>query len=689
MLNFKCSEVIKTTKNHLKKLDKLSVFSVQDLLEFFPRALESTEINAGMHEIVLDQKNTLGGVLLNFTAQKTRHGKKLGKGSFELADGTVLDVIWFQMPYALKNISLPRDLFLVGKVERKYGKLQIINPEIHKEAGIHVGGIRPIYPESPPITSKWLREKVHPLLRFTSEFKEVLPEKVVLAEGLMSKSAAIKKIHFPDSPEEWKEARRRLGFEEIFLIQSRVIQAKLEREKQHENPYPISFSPEAVKEDLKKLPFELTTHQKKSLLDVLEDCGKDRPMHRLLQGDVGSGKTIVGLLGVLQAMRQGYQGALLAPTEILAAQHYESAMKFLGLFDDWQSEGTADLFGEKSSSDIALLTGSMTEKQKKETREKLRTGAIKFIIGTHAILTETTVFKNLGFAIIDEQHRFGVKQRAFLSEAQSHTLSMTATPIPRSLALTIYGDQDLSIIREKPAGRKDIITRVIADPKTETLCYRFIEDQIKKGRQVFWVCPLVDESDKIEAKNVKDTFEHVKLDLFPNHRVDFLHGKMRPKEKEEVMNRFKNHEFDVLVSTSVIEVGVDIPNSTVMVIENSERFGLAQLHQFRGRIGRNDMQSYCFLKVGKPDDKNKARLSAMVESNDGFYLSEVDLKLRGAGEVYGLRQSGLPDLKCADLGDVELMQTARDWAQKILSEDLELTNYPNLKTAMSRGEVWF
>ena len=310
-------------------------------------------------------------------------------------------------------------------------------------------------------------------------------------------------------------------------------------------------------------------------------------------------------------------------------------------------------------------------------------------MGTHAILTEDTVFNSLGLAVIDEQHRFGVEQRALLAENQAHVLAMTATPIPRSLALTIYGDQDLSIIKEKPAGRKEIITRIVADSKTEVLCYRFIDDQIVKGRQIFWVCPLVDESDKIEAKNVHDEYVRINEQLFPQHKVEYLHGKMKPKEKEAIMARFKAGEFDILVSTSVIEVGVDIPNSTVMVIENSERFGLAQLHQFRGRIGQNDYQSYCFLMVGDKKDKSKARLQAMERSNDGFYLSEIDLKLRGSGEVYGLRQSGLPDLKCADFNDIDTMQSAREWATKILEEDLDLNTYPRLKTRIESETVYF
>ena len=394
-------------------------------------------------------------------------------------------------------------------------------------------------------------------------------------------------------------------------------------------------------------------------------------MYQLLQGDVGSGKTIVSFLAALQALRQGFQTAILAPTEILAKQHFAGALKFF-----------------PHEMGIELLTGSVTAKKKEQVKSSLRTGNIKVLIGTHAILTEDTAFNNLGLAVIDEQHRFGVAQRAILAENNAHVLAMTATPIPRTLALTVYGDQDLSVINELPPGRKPIITRVISDEKTRTLCNRFIEDQIEKGRQIFWICPLIDESDKIEAKNVIEEFDRIANDIFPTRRVQFLHGKLRSAEKSATMESFRAHEFDILVSTSVIEVGVDIPNATAMVIENAERFGLAQLHQFRGRIGRNDLQSYCFLMAGKAEDAHASRLRAMEKSNDGMYLAEIDMKLRGTGEIYGTRQSGFPDLKCADLTDVEMISSARDWAVRILEEDMELGQYPELKKQVKEGKVY-
>lgn len=703
MLTSPLKNVLRTTKSHLLRLEKMGLITVQDLLNFFPRALESADTTNRGEGIKLGEKNTLEGTLQSFSKERTRNGKTLGKGVMVLDDGATLEVVWFQIPYQLRNLSFPRRLFLLGKVERSYGKLKILNPEIHLEANVHVGGIRPVYPESPPITSKWLREKIHGLLTLTKEFKDPLPSSILASEKLMDLPTAIKKIHFPESSDEWFEAKRRLGFQEIFEIQLRVMRAKFYREQLHKNPYQNTFDPQQIKADLAQLPFELTTDQKKALLEVLEDFKQDRPMHRLLQGDVGSGKTIVCFLAALQMVRAGHQVAILAPTEILATQHFKSLVDVLNRTATPSPPGPekppssslplggteGGLFGVEPRMIAELLTGSKTAKQKKDIKERLRLGHIKFLVGTHAILTEDTVFNSLGLAVIDEQHRFGVEQRALLAENQAHVLAMTATPIPRSLALTIYGDQDLSIIRQKPAGRKEIITRIIADSKTEILCYRFISDQITKGRQAFWVCPLVDESDKIEAKNVHDEYVRINEQLFPDLRVEYLHGKMKPKDKEAVMERFKNHEFDILVSTSVIEVGVDIPNSTVMVIENSERFGLAQLHQFRGRIGRNEYQSYCFLMVGDKDDKQKARLQAMERSNDGFYLSEIDLKLRGSGEVYGLKQSGLPDLKCADFSDVDTMQKARDWATKILEEDLELEKYPRLKKRIESETVYF
>jgi len=697
-LDIPLKNFLRTTSAHLKKLEKLGIFTVRDLLEFYPRTIESSEVASNFNSIRLGEKNTISGTLHEIRTEKSpRKNRRLGRATLKLDDDATIEVIWFQIPYLLRNLRENTRVFLVGKIARSFGKIQISNPEIHLDRNVHVGKIRAIYPESPPITSKWLREKIADCLALAPEFPEILPPEILKSENFPSKTEAVRAMHAPDSLDDWKNAKRRLAFEEIFTIQTRVILAKIQREKSAKNSFHAKFDPESVKSDLKKLPFELTLAQKKVLLQILKDFEKPRPAHRLVQGDVGSGKTIVAFLAANAIARAGFQTAILAPTEVLAKQHFTGATKFWGAGNNKNlpTSPISDLgkFDADAKSSplpkIALLTGSTPAREKTRIKNDLRTGKIQILIGTHAILTEDTVFRNLGLAVIDEQHRFGVEQRAILAKNNCHQIAMTATPIPRTLALTIYGDQDISIIDEMPAGRKKIITRVVADEKTRILAERFIDDQIEKGRQIFWICPLIDESDKIEAKNVRHEYDRIANIVFPTRRVQFLHGKMKPREKDEIMTQFKNREFDILVSTSVIEVGVDIQNATVMIIENSERFGLAQLHQFRGRIGRNSMQSYCFLMTGKKDDANRERLRAMERSNSGFDLAEIDLKLRGAGEVYGKKQSGLPDLKCADLADVATLEKARNWATKIAETDPTLQKHEKLKKAVEKEVVFF
>lgn len=670
-LNLPLKKVIRSTAAHFKKLDLIDVQTVCDMLEYFPRALESTSEKTNFSDIQLGEKNTLRGRLMDFRVEKTPRGKKLGRAALVLDDEATIEVIWFRVPYQMKNFRDGDVAWLIGKVDRNYGKIQISNPEVHLSKDMHVGGLRAVYPESPPITSKWLREKIAGCLTFVGEFREFLPDEILKSRDLPSRSAAIRAMHTPDSEEQWTAARRRLAFEEVFEIQTRFLRAKLLRDATARNRFQVALDSEAVKSDLEKLPFELTTAQKKVLHAILKDFEGDRPAHRLVQGDVGSGKTIVAFLAAAPIVRAGHQAAILAPTAILAQQHFANALKFF-----------------PPEVRVELLIGATTASKKEKIKRDLASGQIDVLIGTHAILTEDTVFKNLGLAVIDEQHRFGVRQRALLQESGCHTVAMTATPIPRTLALTVYGDQDLSVIDELPPGRKEILTRVVPDDAIRRKMELFADDQIEKGRQVFWVCPLVDESDKIEAKNVHDEYERISAQ-FKSRRVEFLHGRMKQKEKDSIMARFKNKEFDILVSTSVIEVGVDIPNATVMMIENSERFGLAQLHQFRGRIGRNDMQSYCFLMVGKKDDAQKTRLKSMEQHASGQQLAEIDLKLRGMGELYGTRQAGVPDFKCADLSDLEMLQDARDWALNILEQGLDLEKYPALRDRIERGDVFF
>ncbi len=669
-LSFPLENILKTTTAHIKKLKKIGIHTLGDLLQYMPRTIESTELITDFNDIQFGVKNSLSGTLCDIRKERTPRGKTLTKAAFVLPNGATLDVIWFQTPYILRTIQDETHVFLVGKVNRQYGKIQIQNPEVHIKDTIHVGKLRAVYPESPPLTSKWFREKIAGVLLYTKKFPDIIPSHIRESENLLSKPEALTCIHNPDSTEQWNLARRTLAFEELLILQSRVLQRKKQYQNDQKSKYRIPFNPEEIKKDFQIIPFELTNGQKKCLLDILKDFERSQRAHRLLQGDVGSGKTIIAFLAMLQIIKQGGQAALVAPTEILAKQHFKNALQFFPT--QYRTE---------------LLTGSVTEKEKSRIKTQLRTGQIQVLIGTHALFTPDTEFKDLGIAVIDEQHRFGVKQRAVLGQTNAHVLSMTATPIPRTLALTIYGDQDISQITELPPGRKPVITRIVSDQKTQTLCYRFIEDQMVKEKQIFWVCPLIDESDAIEAKNVKAQYEHIAKDLYPARRVELLHGKMKPKEKDAIMTRFKNKEFDILVSTSVIEVGVDIPNATIMVIENSERFGLSQLHQFRGRIGRNDRQCYCFLMVGKQEDKHKERLRALEKTTDGLKLAEIDLKLRGMGEIYGTRQSGLPQFKCADISDVALLQLTRDYALSLIEDDSSLQSHPYLKKAVEEESI--
>ena len=818
MLENPIKNFLSTTPAHLKKLEKMGIFSVRDFLEFFPRAIESAEICEKFSGIILNQKNTIFGKLQNLRFEKTRFRKKIARAEIFFDDGRI-GAIWFRVPYLLKNLRENSAAFFRGKIVRNYGKIEILNPEIFLHRGVHIGRIRAIYPESPPISSKWLREKMAPILNLSENFPEILPPEILAAKNFLKKSDAIREIHAPENSENWQRARDRLGFEEIFILQIAVLREKMRREKNSENKFFLNFESQIseIRDDIKNLPFELTAAQKKVLFAIFADFKKNRPAHRLIQGDVGCGKTIVAFLAAAAIARKNWQTAILAPTEILARQHFLAAKKFFGdenlaeknlnftkkirenlilkknfdekkwreilenekideknlkkilkiakknwekFFEICEKNNFAEKIGadflqknfeiekkiaekiwekifeneknlaeknfenknltEKNSGEnlslfahlenaekflpakkiknpleifdskigkIAFLAGATTAKNKKILKEKLAAGEISVLIGTHAILTPDTIFANLALAVIDEQHRFGVEQRAVLEKNFCHTIAMTATPIPRSLALTIYGEQDISIIDEIPAGRQKIVTRVISDEKILQKMHIFIDDQILKKRQIFWVCPLIEESEKIAAKNVAEIFKNLQK-IFPNRKINFLHGKMKTDEKKEIMKNFREKKFDILVATSVIEVGVDIPAATVMVIENSERFGLSQLHQFRGRIGRNNFQSYCFLKIGKKEDAQKIRLRAMEKFHDGFKLSEIDLKLRGAGEIYGKKQSGLPDLKIADLTDAKLIESARNAAENFLAKN-SLENFSALKKATENLQIFF
>lgn len=670
--NTPISKAIFTTKNHLKRLETLGIKTVKDFLLYFPRIHTDQSNLIKIIDIKTDEVNSYKGMLSQLIHLKSKFGKIMTKAKFSDDSGSI-EVIWFNQPYLQRILKNGQQIILSGKATFKLGKISLQNPEFEEvsDEQLHVGRIVPIYHETLGISSKWIRNKLHPLLKYTQAlFPEYLPEHIIKEYNFISYAKAITEIHFPTNSETFQKAKERLSFDELFLLQLKALQKKwqwqkiAEHEKKALKPY---LNLEIF---IQGLPFELTFAQKKSLQEILKDLNQEFPMSRLLQGDVGSGKTIVAGLAILSAVKNNFQVALMAPTEILAEQHYQTLLK---------------LFIEEGIN-LKFIAGSTKKSEKTEIALQLKAGLIDVIIGTHAIIQENIGFKNLGLAIIDEQHRFGVKQRDILkSQGSPHLLSLSATPIPRTLAMTIYGDQDLSIIDEMPKGRQTIITRIVPENKRID-AYRWIEDRVKTGRQAFVICPLIDESDVLEVKSATQEYEYLKNEIFPDLTVGLLHGKMKAKDKEEIMQKFKKNEINILVSTSVIEVGIDIPNATIMMIEGAERFGLSQLHQFRGRVGRGEYQSYCFLFMQNYSENAKKRLNAMVTHSSGFKLSEIDLELRGPGHIYGVKQSGIPDLKMASLTDSIGISKARKVAQELINLDPELKNYPKLQEKLQELE---
>lgn len=667
MLNKNLSKVLRTTKKHLTLLETLGVKNVKDLLLYFPRNYNDASEFTFISDIRTDQVNVIKGKLTNLFNISTRYGKKITRGLFTDGTGSI-GVIWFNQPHLVRMLPRNKEIILSGKVKLAMGKISLQNPayEIIREyeEQIHSGRIVPVYHETEGINSKWLREKLKPLVdEWIDFFEEYLPAEILKEHNLIDYKTAVKNVHFPENEETLKQAKKRLAFDELFLLQLKVLQKKWHWQQiSSKDVKKIETKTEILKDCINSLPFELTNAQKKVSKEILEDLGKPFPMSRLIQGDVGSGKTIVAALAALNTIKNGYQVTLMAPTEILAKQHYQTFIKLL----------------TKYGINIQFIAGSTSKTQKEEVLRQMKTGTVDIVIGTHALIQEGIGFKNLGLAIIDEQHRFGVKQREILkSYGSPHLLNMTATPIPRTLAITIYGDQDLSIIDEMPKGRQEILTRVVPESK-RIEAYRWIEDQVKKGRQAFVICPLIDESDLLQVKSVMTEYAFLSEHIFKNLKLGLLHGKLKQEEKDGIMAKFKENKINVLVSTSVIEVGIDIPNATIMLIEGSERFGLAQLHQFRGRVGRGEHKSYCFLFTGPLSEEGTTRMKAMESHSSGFKLAEIDLKLRGPGEIYGLRQSGIPDLKMASLTDSITIEKARTSAQKIIQKDPLLKTFPKL-----------
>lgn len=665
-LNSKIDELYRVGASVTKTLGRLEIKSAQDLLFYFPFRYDDFTKSQSIADLEINTNaNIIGTVELIQNKRSARRRMYLTEALISDETDTI-KIIWFNQPFLTRTLKVGDRVSLAGRVSESHGQITLVSPQYEKIISadlIHTKGLIPNYHLTSDLSQKQIRALVKQVVPLADKVPDWLPVEIKQRMELLDLDEAIKKIHFPKNLDDVYLAQKRLAFTELFL---RQLKAQLIKKQIKSRRAPlIKFQEKATQEFVNSLPFKLTDAQKKAAWEILQDLEKTAPMSRLLEGDVGSGKTLVAIMAILNVVLNKKQAALMVPTEILAEQHFNSLSKIL----------------QNYNFKIELLTHSHKSKTAAEA---------DIIIGTQALIQDTVKFDNLALVIVDEQHRFGVKQRQRLLEANEtpHFLSMTATPIPRSLALAIYGDLDLSIISQMPANRKKIITRLITEDK-RAASYQFIREQIKQGHQAFVVCPLIDESDKLGVKSVKQ--EHEKLDkkIFPDLKVGLLHGKLKAKKKEAIMADFLANKIQILVSTSVIEVGVDVPNATLMIIEGAERFGLATLHQFRGRVGRSDFQSYCFLFPSNEEltnPKTIERLEAMTKFSDGFSLAKIDLKLRGAGELYGLGQSGFPELQIASLFDYENIKKAQAEASALAIKDPELKKYPLLKTKLGEWE---
>jgi ATP-dependent DNA helicase RecG len=665
---------------HANTLGKLGLHTLGDMLYYFPRRYEDYSQLKLIKELFYGQQVTVIGRVESVHTRPIRGGKQQLVEAI-LSDGTgALRLSWFNQPWMANRLRQGVSISVSGKIEQYLGHLVMNNPDWEpiEIENLHTNRIVPIYSLTEKITQKWLRKLMNQVVtHWAPRVTDYLPESVRKDAKLPELSDALLQVHFPDSQDRLKSARKRLAFDEIFFLQMGVLRQK--REWQSVTARIFDVPDEWMEARVKALPFKLTSAQQRAVDDILVDLGSGRPMNRLFQGDVGSGKTVVAALAAGIVANAGAQTAVMAPTSILAEQHFRSFSTLL-----------AGENGVVSQDAIRLLVGDTPEAEKEAIRAGLGEGSIKVVIGTHALLEDPVQFADLELAVIDEQHRFGVDQRAALRSkgGTPHLMVMTATPIPRSLALTLYGDLDLSIMDEMPAGRQPVSTHVLR-PQERERAYTLIRAQIKNGQQAFIIYPLIEESEKIDSRAAVDDFETLSKEIFPNLKLGLLHGRLRPDEKDVVMLKFRDKVYDILVSTTVVEVGVDVPNATVMLIEGANRFGLAQLHQLRGRVGRGSEQSYCLLIPTHEDSVENERLQAMAESTDGFVLAERDLQQRGPGEFLGTRQSGYASgLRMASLTDVALIEDARSHAQKLFQEDATLEKPENALLAEALERFW-
>ena len=656
-----------------KKLAKLEIFTIQDLINHFPYRYDDFSNVTQIDKLAPNIRAVVKAKLLSKNLRRGFGGKKTILNSI-ISDGTAtVACVWFNQPYLDTTLRVGNEYYFAGEV-KFYKSLQFQSPvwELAKKETVHVGRIAPVYPLTAGVYPKWLRGLIKTVLDSLPKFPDILPNEIVKRNLLVTLDSAVRSIHFPESVKQSETARRRLAFDELLLFGLNVLSNKKNMVARRAKEIP--FYEKQTKNFVAKLPFTLTKSQKQAAWIIVKDLGGKQPANRLLVGDVGSGKTIVLAIALLQALLNAKKAAVMAPTEILAQQHYKA---FCSL-PNFSELGIGLLTGSGAS---ITKQGRETKLTKAKLKEALATGDIKLIIGTHAVIQDSVKLSDLAMVLVDEQHRFGVQQRALLKNRGEngllpHFVSMSATPIPRTLALSLYGDLDICRITEMPVGRKPVLTKMVK-PEYKMTVYREIEKELLQGRQAFVICPLIDPSDKLGVASATETQEKLQKEIFPKFKIGLLHGKMQSAEKEKVLEEFREKQINILVSTTVVEVGIDFPNATVMVVEAAERFGLAQLHQLRGRVGRSDMQSYCYLMASAQSLNSYKRLSAMEQYSDGFKLSEIDLQLRGPGDVYGKLQSGYPEFKIADVFDTELLQIARNEAEKILNIGLEKYPYLN------------
>lgn len=641
---------------------------IGDLLNYYPRRWETYQ--------AIKTISSIKPGLVSFEAKvervamrRSHRNKRLTVTEAILTDNTgTVRAIWFNQPYLSQTLATGSKFRFRGNYEYKNGYISLQSPSIEKPASASFGQeVISIYPETKQLTSTMIRKLVAQCQEVFSEINNVLPDEIIKSHGLMNKSKAVWTLHMANNLEELELAKRTISFEELLeLVLAGLVIKKNIKEF---SAQPISYQPQVAKEFVAQLPFDLTPAQKKSAHTILEDLDNSKPMNRLLEGDVGSGKTLVALIACVMVARAGQQSALMVPTEILARQHFNNSLDLLN------SLGI----------NTALLISDMKKPDRTRVLEDLKSGKIDCIIGTHALISKDVEYKNLGLVVVDEQHRFGVNQRKELkakAKKMPHLLTMTATPIPRSLALVVYGDLDVSVIDELPKGRKPIQTKLVED-KDRVHVYAHIDSLISQGQQVYVVCPMISESDKLGVKSVEAEYKILQNSVFKHRRIGLVHGRLKADEKASIMNQFKQGKLDMLVATSVIEVGVDVPNATIMLIEGADRFGLAALHQLRGRVGRGDKQSHCYLFTSSDNPDTIKRLRALEKTTDGFRLAQIDLETRGPGEIYGTAQHGLLDLRLADLFDYKLINEVKESAETLLNKH-NLLEYKQLSRRVNQ-----